>query len=185
MHGSKTDEKNIQLLKLLAQLRDHIDIHRIIGLNFEALRKAQISGALLGYLQKSAHESLAIYICKIFESSTRNDLNSIPGIIESIPATSVSEMQSRELAVFGKKYGHDVAPTDARSYLRDTFELFASLSQSHLADSKSSETQSAPIVITAPTSRLFRRMLSSRAFSALQRTSTKSFRTRSSRAGPQ
>jgi hypothetical protein len=32
MHGSKTDEKNIQLLKLLAQLRDHIDIHRIIGL---------------------------------------------------------------------------------------------------------------------------------------------------------
>lgn len=124
MHGSKTDEKNIQLLKLLAQLRDHIDIHRIIGLNFGALRKAQISGALLGYLQKSAHESLAIYICKIFESSTRNDLNSIPGIIESIPATPISEMQSRELAVFGKKYGHDATPTDARSYLRDTFELF-------------------------------------------------------------
>jgi hypothetical protein len=124
MHGSKTDEKNIQLLKLLAQLREHIDIHRIIGLNVGALREAQISSALLGYFQKSAHESLAIYICKIFESSTRNDLNSIPGIIESIPAAPVSEMQSRELCVFGKKYGQDVAPMDARSYLREIFELF-------------------------------------------------------------
>ena len=63
MHGSKTDKKNIQLLKLLAQLRDHIDLHRIIGLNVEALREDRINNALLGYLQKSAHESLAIYIC--------------------------------------------------------------------------------------------------------------------------
>ncbi len=83
MHGSKTDEKNIQLLKLLAQLRDHIDIHRIIGLNCAALREAQVNGALLGYFQKSAHEALAMYICKIFESSKRNDLNSISGVIES------------------------------------------------------------------------------------------------------
>ena len=124
MRDPKTDEKNIQLLKLLAQLRDHIDIHRIIGLNVGALREGQISDALLGYLQKSAHESLAIYICKIFESSTRNDLNSIPGIIESIPAAPVSDMQGRELAAFGKKYGHDAAPADARSYLKDTLGRF-------------------------------------------------------------
>jgi hypothetical protein len=124
MHGSKTDEKNIQLLKLLAQLRDHIDIHRIIGLNGAVLRESQISGALLGYLQKSAHESLAIYICKIFESSTRNELNSIPGIIGSIPGIPISEIQSRKLAVFGEKYGHAEVPTDAKSYLRDIFELF-------------------------------------------------------------
>ncbi len=124
MHGSKTDEKNIQLLKLLVQLRDHIDIHRIIGLNGAALRESQISGALLGYLQKSAHESLAIYICKIFESSTRNDLNSIPGIIESIPAMPISEIQSRKLVLFGEKYDYAEVPRDAKSYLRDIFELF-------------------------------------------------------------
>jgi hypothetical protein len=33
MLGSKTNEQNIELIKLLAQLRDHIDIERIIGLN--------------------------------------------------------------------------------------------------------------------------------------------------------
>lgn len=124
MLNSKTDEKNIQLLKLLAQLRDHIDIHRIIGLNVAALQEGQISGALLGYLQKSAHESLAIYICKVFEASPRNDLNSIPGIIESIPAVPVSETQGRELAAFGSKYGHGATPADARSYLKDTLVRF-------------------------------------------------------------
>jgi len=60
MLNSKADAKNIQLLKLLAQLRDHIDVHRIIGLNVQELQESQISGALLGYLQKSAHESLLI-----------------------------------------------------------------------------------------------------------------------------
>jgi hypothetical protein len=124
MLNSKTDEKNIQLLKLLAQLRDHIDMHRIIGLNAAALRESQINGALLGYLQKSAQESSAIYICKIFEASPRNDLNSISGIIDSIPTVPVSEMQGRQLVAFGGKYGHDAIPGEARSYLNDTLTLF-------------------------------------------------------------
>ena len=73
---SKTDARNIELVKLLTQLRDHIDVQRIIGLNVDALRDSRISNAFLGYLQKAAHEALAIYFCKIFESSTRNELNS-------------------------------------------------------------------------------------------------------------
>jgi hypothetical protein len=124
MYGSKTDEKHIQLLKLLAQLRDHIDMHRIIGLNAEALREGRISSALLGYLQKSAHESLAIYICKIFKASTRNDLNSLPGLIASIPAAPVSARQREELMVFGKKYGQEDTPADAKSYLQDILGQF-------------------------------------------------------------
>jgi len=124
MLNSKADAKNVQLLRLLAQLRDHIDMHRIIGLNVAALQDSQISAALLGYLQKSAHESLAVYISKIFEASSRNDLNSIPGIIESIPAVPVSEMQAQRLAAFGGKYGHDAVPDDPRSYLTDTLARF-------------------------------------------------------------
>ena len=124
MYGSKTDEKHIQLLKLLSPLRAHIDIHRIIGLSVGVLREGRISGAFLGYLQKSAHESLAIYFCKIFEASTRNDLNSIPGIIASIPAVPVSDRQREALAVFGKKYGHEDTPADAKSYLQNILGQF-------------------------------------------------------------
>lgn len=78
MLNSKADAKNIQLLKMLAQLRDNIDVHRIIGLNVRELQESQISGALLGYLQKSAHESLALYIPKVFEVLSRNDLTRSP-----------------------------------------------------------------------------------------------------------
>ena len=124
MLNTKTDVKNIQLLKMIAQLRDHIDIHRIIGLNVRELQEGHISGALLGYLQKSAHESLALYICKIFEASSRNDLNSIPGIIESLPTTEVSEVQRPKLAVFGNKYGYDAFAVTARSYLMEAFARF-------------------------------------------------------------
>src|SRR5207245_4914924 len=115
-----TDAKNRQLLTPRAQRRHHRAMHRIIRLNVSALQDSQISAALLGYLQKSAHESLAVYISKIFEASSRNDLNSIPGIIESIPAVPSTEMQKRKLAAFGSTYGHAAVPADARSYLTAT-----------------------------------------------------------------
>jgi hypothetical protein len=127
MRIPKTDAKNIELLNSIAQLRDHVDIHRIIGLNLGALRESEMSAALLGYLQKSAHEALALYICKIFESSTRNELNSIPGIVDSLPVTPLSDVQKRDFAAFGRKYGNHVPPTEARSYLRGAFGLFVGI----------------------------------------------------------
>lgn len=127
MPNPKTDAKNIELLKMVAQLRDHIDIHRVIGLNVGALHEAAMSTAFLGYLQKSAHEALALYICKIFESSGRNELNSIPGIIDSLPSLSLSEAQKRDFAAFGQKYGTHAPPREAVSYLRGTFGLFCGL----------------------------------------------------------
>ena len=92
MLGTKTDKRNIEFIKLIAQLRDHIDLHRIIGLNADPLPNSDIND-FLGYLQKSAQEALAIYFCKIFESSTRNELNSIPGIIDSLSPTPLSVEQ--------------------------------------------------------------------------------------------
>ena len=53
MCGRTTDNKNIELLKLTSHLRDHIDAERIIGLNADALRRSDISAALLGHLQMS------------------------------------------------------------------------------------------------------------------------------------
>lgn len=133
MRNTKTDDKNIELLKLIAQLRDHIDLHRIIGLNVAALRASDISDAFVGYLQKSAHESLALYICKIFESPTRNELNSIPGIIESLPSTRLPDEQRREFAIFGKRYGNHSDPREAGSFLVATLQLFRELHSDSLA----------------------------------------------------
>ena len=127
MLGTKTDNKNAELLKLIAHLRDHIDLHRIIGLNTAPLHNGDISDAFLGYLQKSAQEALAIYFCKIFESSNRNDLNSIPAIIDSLPPPPLSVQQRAEFSAFGKKYGNHAYPTEAKSYLKETFGLFCGI----------------------------------------------------------
>ena len=135
MHKAKTDGKNIKLLELVAQLRNHIDLHRIIGLNVGALRDP-IGSALLGYLQKSALESIAMDICKIFESSPRNELNSIPGIIESLPSKRLSSDQHREFAVFGKRYGNHSNPIEQSSYLKGTFGLFCGIQSEPLAQLK-------------------------------------------------
>jgi len=127
MLGTQTDKKNIELIKLIAQLRDHIDIHRVIGLNVDALCESGISNAFLGYLQKTAQESLAIYFCKIFESSTRYELNSISGIIDSLPSIALSAEQRAALIGFGKKHGNDADPTDAKSYLSETYRIFCGI----------------------------------------------------------
>jgi hypothetical protein len=127
MLGTKTDKKNIELIKLVAQLRDHIDIDRIIGLNVDSLQNSDISNAFIGYLQKAAQESLAIHFCKIFESSTRNELNSISGIIDSLPPTVLALGQRSAFLAFGKKYGNDTEPTEAKPYLKETFGLFCDI----------------------------------------------------------
>ena len=124
MRTTTTDAKLFKLIELIAQLRDHIDIYRIIGLNVNDLGNTDISRAFLGYLQKSAQESLAIYFCKIFESSTKYDLNSIPAIIASLPATPLSDEQRRQLAIFEKTYGNDSVPAEGRAYLQTTFRVF-------------------------------------------------------------
>ena len=136
----KTDNKNMALCRLLTKLRGHIDLHRIIGLNVPALRATKMSQAFLVYLQRSAHESLAIYLCKIFEVSTRNELNSISGIIESLPLTRLSDKQKRDFAAFGERYGNHSGPTEARSYLKGTFGLFCGIHFESLARLGSSGT---------------------------------------------
>jgi hypothetical protein len=124
---TKTDQKNYRLIELIAQLREHIDMHRIIGLNVAALHRTDVSHALLGYLQKSAQESLAMYICKIYESSIRNELNSIPAIIDSHSETRLSEAQKQEFSAFGRKYQNHAEATEAKSYLKGTFGLFCGI----------------------------------------------------------
>ena len=124
MLWSKTDKKNIELSKLLYHLRDDIDIERTIGLNVVALRESQISYALVWYLRKTAQESLALYFCKIFELPDGHSLNSIPGIIGSLPETPLSGDQVTAFVDFGRKYGNTAKPSQAKPYLKKTLHQF-------------------------------------------------------------
>lgn len=133
MHGKKTDLMNIELVKQLVVLRDHVDIHRIIGLNVDGIHDVRLSTAFVGYLQASAHSGLAMHFCKIYESSGRNDLNSIPGIIESLPRRKPSKKQQDALSKFGIKYSNAASPEEIKSFLLATFGLFSGLHSESLS----------------------------------------------------
>jgi len=124
MRNSKTDNKNIALAKRVLQLRNDIDLDRLIGLNLKALKKSDISNSLLGYIQNSAHGSIAICICKIYEDPKRNELDSIPAIIESLPTSKLTSEQQTKLTEFGVRYGNSSILTDTKSYLKGTLGLF-------------------------------------------------------------
>ncbi len=124
MRNTKTDNKNIALAKRVQQLRNDIDLHRLIGLNVNMLKKSGISNSLLGHIQNLALGSVAICICKIYEDSKRNDLDSIPDIIDSLPKLKLTVEQQRKLIGFGTRYGNSSKLTEPKSYLQGTLGLF-------------------------------------------------------------
>lgn len=124
MIGSATDKKSIELVKQLARLRNHIDIQRIIGLNVPAIRESALSEALVGYIQVTALESLAMQIAKIYERNKEFELNSIPGVLDSLQEFDANPNQLAAIAVFGAKYENDENPESAHSHLRNTYRRF-------------------------------------------------------------
>ena len=123
----------IELVKQLVILRDHVDVHRIIGINVDAIHKAGVNPAFVGYQQTSAHNALAMHVCKIYEPSGRNDLNSIPGIIDSLPTKKPSKKKRFALSEFGAKYSNAAVPVEGKSFLLGTFGLFSGLHSESLS----------------------------------------------------
>jgi hypothetical protein len=136
MPNDKTDLKNIELVKQLSILRNHIDVHRIIGLNADDVREAEISSAFADYLRAAALNGLTMHICKIYERSGRNDLNSIPGIIDSLPSRKPTEAERKALAEFGAKYLNTATPENVKTFLLGTFGLLSGLASESLSKLK-------------------------------------------------
>ena len=124
MRNTKTDNKNAALSNRILQLRNDIDLHRLIGLNLKALKKSNISNPLFGHMQSLAHGSIAVCVCKIYEDSKRNELDSIPCIIESLQELKFTAKQCKKLTEFGVRYGNSSKFTDPKSYLKGTLGLF-------------------------------------------------------------
>lgn len=132
----KHDAKNIGLLKIIYGLRQNIDVQRIIGLNVPEMKIHGISEVFWGYVQTLALESTAIAVCKIFEFEKRNDLNSIAGIINSLPDEAYSAAQLRAIERFASKYGVNRACTAPKQFLRDVAADFQDKHQRSLDECK-------------------------------------------------
>ena len=112
---------------LLCQLRDAIDVHRIISANAAELAETDTSQTFFGYLQIRALESVAICFCKVFEVERSNELKSIPGIINSLPSIQLLPEQRQTFASFGSTYGNPEEPVNPKAFVQGTLDYFLSV----------------------------------------------------------
>lgn len=119
----KLDDKNFELGKILWELKESLDLDKIIGLNATSLNLSGVGKHFFAYLQYLTQRSCAICICKIFEPQKQYELNSIPGILDSIEkeidSFTPQEKSSEDFLIkYGKK-GHT-----SFTAVKDIFEEF-------------------------------------------------------------
>lgn len=124
MLGSKIDLKNVQLALLLSNLRQNLDLHRVIGLNADELKKLGLGESFWGAVQQSAHDEIVLLLCKIYEREDQYERNSIPGVINALPSSKYTETQRASVVRFGKKYGNTAPSVCLKCHLQDTLRLF-------------------------------------------------------------
>lgn len=78
--GGPIDFKNIGLAKLLYELRQHLDVYCLIGVNAKALNALRIGQSFFGHLQQTEVQAIGLTICKIYEDEKQFPLNSVPGV---------------------------------------------------------------------------------------------------------
>lgn len=102
----KLDDKNIELCKVLYDLKESLDLDKIIGLNASTLDLSGAAKHFFAYSQYLAQRYCAISICKIFEEPKKYELNSIPGILDFIEKENIPfDSKEKTLEEFITKYG--------------------------------------------------------------------------------
>jgi len=116
------DRKTVALGKTVFQLRQDIDLHRIIGLNASALRTADVSTTFFGHVQRLALTSLAVNLCKIFEFESRHPLCSIPAILNDLPHGFPQYYDRERFQEFALKHHGDPNAKSGAAIIRSGYE---------------------------------------------------------------
>ncbi len=102
--NEQIDNKNIGLSRLIFDLKQSMDLRMLIGLNATKINK-KAGKSFFGYVQKLALENIALSICKIFEKTKRNKINSITSIIDFINSNPATPKYSEQIESFIDQYG--------------------------------------------------------------------------------
>jgi len=110
MINSKTDHKNIGLVKNLWQLRQALDVFCLISVNANAINKTVGGGKkFFVFVQILCLDLIILYISKIFEKEKKKrggyELNSIDGVLRAIENDGADVWDSEKIKEFVKKYG--------------------------------------------------------------------------------
>lgn len=133
LRDTSTDSKNLELLKLIYRFRQSLDLYRLIGLNVDSLKVHGASDTFWGFTQVLAHESMAITVCKIYEPEDKYERNSIPGVINSVASSELTDVQRREIKKFADKWAPGTSVTSADETLNGVLTRFRTEMETALA----------------------------------------------------
>ena len=102
------DERNFDLTRILYNLKQSLDLHKVIGLNAKQIESIGVGKSFFGHVQHLAKESIAINVCKLFEIQRSYPLNSIHGILRFIQDNQISYKSIEPVKNFVQKYGQQI-----------------------------------------------------------------------------
>ena len=123
LQKSILDRRACALSRVIFNLRQDIDIHRVIGINVEAMGESRLSSSFFGHIQKLSHISIALNFCKIFEYRSRNKICSIPALINMLPS-KLDGVNLNAVDEYAKKFSDGIGDGNAADKIRTTFEFF-------------------------------------------------------------
>ena len=113
MIDSKTDNKNIGLVKNLWELRQALDVYCLVAANQDSIERKGAGKSFFRFLRISYVHLIAIDICKIFEDEkkckqgkVRYELNSIDGVLKSLADSQPPVLDPAKVNSFVRKYSN-------------------------------------------------------------------------------
>ncbi|MGR3174157.1 MAG: AbiU2 domain-containing protein [Candidatus Scalindua sp.] len=131
MINTKVDFKNIGLTKTIFSLRQDLDVYELISANLKELCELGGGKSYFFYAKRSAVNSIAIQICKIYEKEKKNkkgavayELNSIDGVMKNITNNLSNEIDKKPIDEFIRKYSNSPKELDSRLGLLSVIKEF-------------------------------------------------------------
>ncbi|MFB3890506.1 MAG: hypothetical protein ACE15C_00640 [Phycisphaerae bacterium] len=132
MIGTKTDNKNIGLVKNIWRLRQELDIDCLISANAEAIHKLGAGSSFFGFVQMMCQQTIVLSMCKLFEPEAKYELDSIPGVLRSLAEQNPTVLDPGSINTFVQKYGSGSVGDGTLKALLGAFNDFKARYQNEL-----------------------------------------------------
>ena len=135
---TKIDYKNIGLLKNLWRLRQALDVYCLVAANADGIGRRGGGKNFFYFLETASVQLIAIDICKIYEKERNNrkpvkyELNSIDGVLKSLPGDKTNVLEAGRINDFVRKYGNGRDEDETVSALTLTVEVYEAKYQAEL-----------------------------------------------------
>jgi hypothetical protein len=124
--GIAIDLKNIGLAKVVFDLRQDLDIHAMLAVNWNMIKNGSLGVQFFSQVRHRALDSIVLGMCKIYENEKRNEINSIDGILTELCRAQPNSLDDTALRTFLQTYKGPQIGMPSVNAMRSTFDEFQS-----------------------------------------------------------